>query len=122
MKPYLLFLFLIVVFSCKDKSVSSNLELCGVKDPVRNLPWLKTLIDEAKANNQDEHLTITLGKIKGETVINYSLIYMSCIGCVAYHCDGSRLDLSQYTQEEMNAYINSIWNDKGRGLVIWPEK
>ncbi|WP_353720979.1 hypothetical protein [Dyadobacter sp. 676] len=122
MKTTFLFLFLLFVFSCKDKTVSSNLEVCGIKDPVRNLPWLKSLIEDAKANKQDNILTITVGKIKGETVFDYSLSYMSCIGCVGYHCDGSRLDPTKYTDQEMKDYFDSIRGEGSRGPVIWPEK
>ncbi|SDE50210.1 hypothetical protein SAMN04487996_105219 [Dyadobacter soli] len=122
MKKLLLFFSLILVFSCKDKTVSSTLEVCGVKDPVRNLPWLKAKIDSSKSKKAAEMLTITLAKIKGETVFNYSTVYMSCIGCVAFHCDGTRLDPKKYTPQEMQDYMNTILGDGTRGPVIWPEK
>lgn len=122
MKNFLLLLLLILVFSCKDNTVSSRLEVCGIKDPVRNLPWLKAKIDSSKAMKADEMLTITVAKIRGETVFNYSTIYMSCIGCVAYHCDGTRLDPRKYTPQEMQDYMNTILGGGTRGPVIWPEK
>jgi len=122
MKSLLLSLLLILVFSCKDKDAASRLEICGVKDPVRNLPWLKALIDDSKAKKHNDMLTITVGKIKGETVLDYSLIYMSCIGCVVYHCDGSRMDPSKYTEQELMDFMHTIRGDGTRGPVIWPQK
>lgn len=122
MKNFLLFLFLILVFSCKDSTVSSRLEVCGVKDPVRKLPWLKAKIDSLKAKNDDDMLTVTVGKLKGEVVFDCSMIYMSCIGCSAYHCDGTRVDLSKYTQEEIRDFLATIRGEGTRGPVIWPEK
>lgn len=122
MKNFLLSLFAIFIFSCKDRTVSSRLEVCGIKDPVRNLPWLKAKIDSSKAKKGNEMLTVTLGKMKGEIVFNCSTIYMSCIGCVAYHCDGTRLDPTKYTPDEMREFMNSIIGEGTRGPVIWPEK
>nr|WP_295927915.1 hypothetical protein [uncultured Dyadobacter sp.] len=122
MKSHFLFLILILFFSCKDKTISSDIEVCGVKDPIRNLPWLRTMIEDAKAKKQEDILTITMGKIKDEVVFDFSLIYMSCIGCNAYHCDGSRVDPSKYTHEEMMDFMNTIRGDGQRGPVLWPQK
>ncbi len=122
MKSLLLFLFLILVFSCNDDTLSSRLEVCGIKDPVRNLPWLRAKIDSLKAKGEADMLTVTLGKIKGEFVFDCTMIYMSCIGCSAYHCDGTRVDLSKYTQEEMKDFLATIRGEGTRGPVIWPEK
>ncbi len=102
--------------------MSSRVEVCGVKDPVRNLPWLKAKIEDAKAQKQDKILTITVGKLKGEPVLNFYLTYMSCIGCVTYHCDGSRVELSKYTQQETMDFMQTIWGGASQGEVIWPEK
>ena len=40
MKKLLLPLFLIIIFSCKDKTISSTLDVCGVKDVTVALPRL----------------------------------------------------------------------------------
>lgn len=122
MKNLLLFFFLIFIFSCKDKTVSSGLEACGVKDPVRNLPWLKAMIEKAKADKQANMLTITVGRIGGEVVFDYYLSYMSCIGCIVYHCDGSRLDPKRYTVAELTELSRSIRGEGMERQVIWPEK
>lgn len=121
MKKLLLPLFLIFIFSCKDKTISSTLDVCGVKDPVRKLPWLKAKIDSLKAKGEDDVLMVTVGKIKGEIVFDYTLLYMSCYVCQAYRCDGSRFDLTKLTQEEMQEFVRTVRGDD-KGPVIWPEK
>lgn len=121
MKSYLLFLFLVLFFSCKDKTISSGIEVCGVKDPIHNLPWLKAMIEDAKANKQENILTVRMGKIKDEVVFDFNLIYMSCLGCVAYHCDGSRVDPSKYTPDEMMDFMTTIRGEGAKGPVLWPQ-
>ncbi|OJV15486.1 MAG: hypothetical protein BGO21_31350 [Dyadobacter sp. 50-39] len=122
MKKLLPFLFIIFIFSCKDATVSSRTEVCGVKDPVRNLPWLKAKIDSLKTEKQDDMLMVTVGKIKDEYVFDYTMTYMSCHVCVVYRCDGSRVDLSKLSQTEMEEFVRTVRGEKTRGPVIWPEK
>jgi hypothetical protein len=116
------FLLLIILLSCKDKTPASATEICGVKDPIRNLRWLRELVDEAKRKKEDGFMTIVAVEVGGETVINYYLSYMSCIGCVSYHCDGSRFDMSNYTQSEIQEYQKNIWGTSGNRVVLWPAK
>jgi hypothetical protein len=122
MKNLLLLLFLIVIFSCKDRTVSSTLDVCGVKDPVRNLPWLRAKIDSLKTEKQDDMLMVTVGKINGEIVFDCTMVYMSCNVCQVYRCDGSRVDLAKLTQEEMQEFVKTVRGENTRGPVIWPEK
>ncbi|MCE6991727.1 hypothetical protein [Dyadobacter sp. CY323] len=116
-----LILLLALMLSCKDKSPGSSLELCGVKDPVNNLNWLKALVDEAKTKDPS-YTTIVAVTVKGETLINYYVSIMSCIGCISYHCDGTRFDMSVLSQEESKQYQEDIWGEKGRRVVLWPQK
>lgn len=121
MKKLLLASSLVLIFSCKDDTVSSRLEVCGVKDPVRNLPWLKAKIDSLKKEKQDHMLTVTVGKYKDEIVFDYTILYMSCNICNVYRCDGSRLDLTKFTQEEMQEFLKTLRGEGTRGPVIWPQ-
>lgn len=121
MKKLLFSLFLVFAFSCKEKTVSSTLEVCGVKDPVRNLPWLKAKIDSLKTEKQDHMLTVTVGEYKGEIIFDYTILYMSCNICTVFRCDGTRVDLSKLTQEEMQEFTKTVRGDR-RGPVIWPQK
>ena len=122
MRNLFVFFFLLFIFSCKDKTISSTLEICGVKDPVRNLPWLTARIDSLKAEKQDNMLMVTVGKLKGEIVFDYTMLYMSCYVCQVYRCDGTRVDLSKLTQEEMQEFTRTVRGEGTRGPVIWPEK
>jgi hypothetical protein len=122
MKSSLLILLLFCLLCCKDNNPVNEQTLCGVKDPVRNLPWLRDLVDESIRNKTAEHLTVAVVRIGEETLINFTYIYMSCIGCVSYHCDGSRMDWSKYTQEQLEKYQNDIFKEDGKKVILWPEK
>ncbi|SEJ48489.1 hypothetical protein SAMN05216327_11191 [Dyadobacter sp. SG02] len=98
------------------------MNVCGVKDPVRNLPWLRAKIDSLKTQKQEEMLMVTVGKIKDEVVFDYTMTYMSCYVCVVYRCDGTRFDLSKLSQEEMKEFTRTVRGEDTRGPVIWPEK
>ena len=112
-------MLLALLLSCKDKSPGASLELCGVKDPINNLKWLKDMMDQARDKKEEKMITVVAVKLRGETIINYYALYMSCIGCIGYHCDGSRLDMSKYTQEEIQQYRKNIWEEKGDRIVLW---
>ncbi|TLV03682.1 hypothetical protein [Dyadobacter luticola] len=116
-----IFLLLLMLFSCKDKSVSA-VEICGVRDPVRNLKWLSDKVEETKKNKEDEFMEIVAVKVKGETIINYHMMYMSCIGCYGFHCDGTPLDMTTLSQAELQEYQKNIWEESGKKIVLWPEK
>lgn len=122
MKSSLLILMLFCLLSCKDKNPASEQNLCGVKDPLRNLPWLRDLVEESKKNKTSEYLTVAVVKIGEDTVINFTYMYMSCIGCVSYHCDGSRMDMSKYSQTELVKYQEDIFKEDGKKVILWPEK
>ena len=108
--------------SCKDKNPASEQSLCGVKDPLRNLPWLRDLVEESKKNKTSEYLTVAVVKIGEDSVINFTYMYMSCIGCVSYHCDGSRMDMSKYSQAQLVKYQEDIFKEDGKKVILWPEK
>lgn len=117
-----IFISLILLLSCKDKNATSKPEICGVRDPVRNLPWLRDLVEEAKKKKQDQMLTLTAVKLGDETIVNYYLAIMSCIGCVSYRCDGSRIDLAKLTQQELVEYQNAVVSQTTGNVILWPEK
>lgn len=114
----LLLILLLPVLSCKEEDPDKSIEVCGVKDPVRNLSWLKDLIEKISQDKLGKFATITLLDLNGEPVFNYQSIEMSCIGCVTYHCDGSRVDMKFYTP----AFQDNLFNKKGPRVQIWPEE
>ncbi|KAA6439457.1 hypothetical protein FEM33_14460 [Dyadobacter flavalbus] len=110
------------LLSCKDKDVSSNVSVCGVNDPVRNLPWLKNLIEKAIDDKEANILTVKLLEFKGRPIFNYNTLYMSCYGCVNYECDGSRVDISKFTEQELKEFWALINDASGKKTILWPEK
>lgn len=78
----LFLLFLTAVLSCKKDiaNPSADIEICGVKDPINNLAWLKKLVEEAKRNNEEDMLRITAFTYQGKTYINQYKMIWSCIG------------------------------------------
>ncbi|GGB82737.1 hypothetical protein [Dyadobacter sediminis] len=110
------------LLSCKDNTVSSNVSACGVNDPIRNLPWLKNLIEKAIDDKEANMLTVTLLEFKGRPILNYSTLYMSCYGCINYECDGSRVDISKFPEQELKEFQALINDTSGKKTILWPEK
>jgi len=123
MKTSLPVFFILLIFcSCKDKTPYPADNVCGVTDPVRNLSWLRNMVEEAKRRKEENLMNIVAVKVRGETIINYYMLYMSCIGCISYQCDGSKFDMSKLTQAEMQEYQKNVWDTSGNRIVLWPEK
>ncbi|GAB2797555.1 hypothetical protein GCM10027275_48800 [Rhabdobacter roseus] len=118
----ILLLLLSLLFACRKDDPAAELSVCGVKDPARNLPWLRDIIKEAKRKNEENITTISLVEVRGQPIINYYVSYLSCIGCLSYYCDGSRVDLSTFTQAELRDYQDNLWTESGKRVVLWPRK
>lgn len=119
---YYSLLVLFLAGSCKNKTPEvPAIEACGVKDPVQHLDWLKTRIDEAKANKTENMLKVTLVNVDGKQIINYQLEYMACLGCYAYNCDGSPFDTFKLSDAERTAFHQNVWGEKGNRVILWPE-
>ena len=74
---------------------SSNLEVCGIKDPVNNLKWLS---DKMKVytigDNADKLNGVVLFEYKGENVIEIQCSICSSTNIHQYKCDGTLYDFS----------------------------
>ena len=74
---------------------SSNLEVCGTKDPVNNLKWLS---DKMKVytfgDNADKLNGVVLFEYKGENVIEIQCSLCSSTNIHQYKCDGTLYDFS----------------------------
>ncbi|CAG4999236.1 hypothetical protein DYBT9275_02184 [Dyadobacter sp. CECT 9275] len=119
MKNLVLFLILFTIVSCKDKSPGAGVEACGVKDPAQNLPWLKDMIEQSAASKEKGFLKVTLVNLRGEQVFDFAVIYMSCIACQVYHCDGTRVDISKYTPAEIMELQQNVRGENGKRTVVW---
>lgn len=128
MRASAIVLLLVFVFSCKkdemerNKSGAIKTTVCGVHYPVQELPWLRKMIEEAKDRKEDNVLTIKLVEVNGKPVFNYYTSYMSCIGCISYRCDGSRIDISKLSATEIQEYNNKLISGSGKVTVLWPEE
>lgn len=111
---------LVLLLSCKEKhaSPSSDVEICGKKDPINNLRWLRDLVQKAKDDKEEGMLSIVAVTVQGKTVINYYKSYMSCMGCINYNCDGSKFDAGSLSEAERVEFQKNIWGDGGKRVVL----
>ena len=76
-------------------STSSNVEVCGIKDPVNNLKWLS---DKMKVytfgDNADKLNGVVLFEYKGENVIEIQCSICSSTNIHQYRCDGTLYDFN----------------------------
>ena len=116
----LLFGFLFL-FSCKKNKTSIDIAACGVNNPVTELSWLKDLIKKAKDTHEENITTVTLFEWNGKSVFNYYVSYCSCSGCVNYYCDGTKLDMSKFTEAETKEFREKLFDASGKKRIIWPQ-
>jgi len=123
MRTYSILIVLILAFSCKKESIDGAVksEACGVQYPARELPWLRKIIEDTKKKKEENVTTITQVEVGGKTVFNVYVSYMSCIGCISYYCDGTKLDRSELTDSQLMEYQNDIGGVGGKRKILWPE-
>lgn len=97
-------------YSCKDKHQDY---ICGVKDPVTELEWLKDLINKAEINENHEYdlCVIYLETFNSQPVF-YIYTSSSCVYCNVYYCDGTKV---QFTIESVTEFSKNLKKDK----IIW---
>lgn len=119
-KQYLVALTLsALILSCKKETLSSDVSACGVKDPVKNLSWLKEMIEDEE--NRPNQLTIRKFEYKGQTYFDWSLLVMSCMACRVYDCDGNVLSFGEVYDE--NEYSDFVEASRGAtSKIIWRGK
>jgi len=64
----ILFMVFLLVFSCKKDNLGDN--TCNVKDPVKDLAWLRNDINfiNSLSPDQSQYFAFKMAKYKGETV------------------------------------------------------
>jgi hypothetical protein len=95
-----LLILVLTVFSCtkNDLSPEESASLhttCGVKNPVKELPWLKAIIDHAE-KGPDKGLyagTILQVTYQDQAYFIYQKYHMSCMACEVYDCQGNKPDI-----------------------------
>ncbi len=116
----LLFIFLLICLFCTCKK-DSYANLCGGKDPIKNLSWLKPRIDEYQKNNDQRSglIRVVRGEYKGQTLYFFVLgccAACSCnsAGCV-YDCEGNTINFTS------NQFIEILYDSSfsQNDQVIW---
>lgn len=79
---------------------------CGVKDPARNIPWLRHRLDSLKNRYRDVKGMGARARVfhtdQGD-FIDISLITMACIPCAIYDCQGNPVnDTTTYRKVAMS--------------------
>jgi hypothetical protein len=104
MKHLLLCLLLLFLFSCTQQYVDpegSTVSVCNVKNPVKDLPWLKKMIDGNAAAEKSGHCVVyevLQGYYEGQEVLIPLISGPLCcpFGYAAYNC-GANWCLSFHT-------------------------
>jgi hypothetical protein len=113
-----LFLVASIVVSCNTNTISPEESAllhtaCGVKDPLKELSWLKTIIDQAE-NGPDRFSyagTIQMVAYQDQTYFIYQRYIMSCMACLIYDCQGNQLDIA-INQEKHRAIVEQMSEKK----------
>ena len=112
MKNCLFLLIVLLALSCKDKVQPSF--TCDVKNPIEELPWLKTEIDRREKSTSDVevYFFIEQGEYNNQTVFLYNNCCPMCSTITpVYDCSGTKLfDLSPGIEIKN---IKIIWKPEG---------
>ncbi|MES2653636.1 MAG: hypothetical protein V4663_17995 [Bacteroidota bacterium] len=99
MKKYRIILFCLFAFiltSCEKSNdeINSTIEVCGVKDPVRNIPWLKAeYLEMGSAIGNG----IVLYNYQGQDIIEVQYSIFSSTNQHQHLCNGTKLNLDDIT-------------------------
>ena len=123
MKPrikILIFLLLsLTVSGCEHRTDSCT--ACGVNNPIENIPWLKSTIDNISASNYKTLSEIDLIEYDSKQLIliKWTLIGIhdvptggiyDCAGNLLYNCGGNQpIDSCSYILIN-SSYLGNIWN------------
>ena len=87
----LCFIFVIAVSAtdCKKNTTPAGEDVCGVKDPVDNLPWLKEKVDDLRSQSLGGQ--VRRYRHNGQDIISLQTWIQSCYPCNFYTCFGQPL-------------------------------
>jgi hypothetical protein len=90
MKLHVFILLLFWSFSCQEiePKLEKPMNLCGVNDPIKNLPWLNTLTKEIPSNPRYVMVVISVSENKGQEIFNIYDMISSCAYCDLRDCAG----------------------------------
>lgn len=79
--------------------------VCGVRNPAQRIPWLRTRIEQLKAD------VATVATYKGETYIDLYAYHWSCRSCHVYRCDGSLATISKLPPADQQEILSRLWSN-----------
>ncbi|CAN0602578.1 unnamed protein product [Ectocarpus sp. 12 AP-2014] len=95
MKKIILLLFFNTLISCTiDDTNIPAITACGTENPIEDLPWLKTLVNELKEEQSEvaEFFFIEIAEYKGETIFISNNCCPICSTVIPiYDCNGDFL-------------------------------
>jgi hypothetical protein len=102
------FLLAFALLSCNKNELSPEETFmahtpCGVKNPVKDLPWLKEIINKAESVTERGTYagTIHLVEYEGQSYFIHQPYVMSCMACVVYDCEGNKLPVISEPDKHM---------------------
>jgi hypothetical protein len=106
-----LFTVATLTICCKKSNTSNPNDVCGVKNPLSDLPWLKQKIDDLRAESLSGQ--VRRYRYNGEDVISIQAWIQSCYPCTLYTCSGRVL-----TQNDNPDVIQAVMNNLDELVVI----
>ena len=117
MKTLLPILLLMLLAACQSGSVnpegSGKTPVCGVANPIQDLPWLKAAIE--KSSEKTDYCTpwsVTQGRYQGQTVYSVSLtgaLCCTCSGNAVYDCEGKVVLVCNLKEEAKIEDKKVVW-------------
>ncbi|WP_339925969.1 hypothetical protein [uncultured Cyclobacterium sp.] len=106
---------LLILFSCNETDNPDT--ICGVTDPLNDLPWLKTLQQGLASEEMSEYNYIGQASYEGETVF---YLASCCPNCnwqlVSYDCSGDTIE-GDYALEDLEGK-KVIWKSEDSECVF----
>lgn len=85
-----IFLAFSVAVSCDDDDAPT---VCGVLDPVNDLPWLKAQVDRMDSDISKKYSYLEQAEYEGQTIFYFNSCCPMCLIIIIYYdCDGNKLD------------------------------
>ncbi len=112
-RTFLLIVCAAILFSCNENEGPSA---CGVENPVEDLPWLKSSIQETESSALAQYAYLIQGTYKGQTVFSMGSCCPYCLTLVVIlDCQGNVIE-DAALQEVKNQKI--IWRPENSTCTI----
>ncbi|MEA5401827.1 hypothetical protein VB776_02795 [Arcicella sp. DC2W] len=108
----------ILVFLACSKQEPINKSVCGVINPVSDLPWLKEFTEKMQKGDFGDcsRCTMYLEKYNSRDILVVENFPDDCVLCQVRECDGSYVKFKNF--EENQNFINGLRKD----IIVWKYK